>query len=86
MSEVRCLTLHRGRFEKTRLYKVKKNWKIIFKLAPEFLAQSDISFHINYPVDGENFCREKYQSVNIKVRSYVSRGLASLLADLGWQE
>lgn len=79
--------MHRGRFEKTRLYKVKKNWKIIFKLAPEFLAESDISFHINYPVDGENFCREKYQSVNIKVQmGNISRGLASLPAYLGWQE
>ena len=67
MSEVRSLTLHRGRFEKTRLYKVKKGWKIIFKLAPEFLSESDISFHINCSADGENFCREKYQNILIKV-------------------
>ena len=69
MSEVRSLTLHRGRFEKTRLYKVKKGWKIIFKLALEFLAESDISFHINCPADGENFCREKYRNILIKVYS-----------------
>ena len=71
MSEVRCLTLHRGRFEKTRLYKVKKDWTILFKLAPEFLSDSDISFHINYPVDGEKFCREKYQNINIKVQGEI---------------
>ena len=71
MSEVRSLTLHKGRFEKTRLYKVKKGWKILFKLAPEFLAESDISFHINSPAaaDGENFCREKYQNILIKVHN-----------------
>ena len=69
MSKVRGLTLHKGRFEKTRLYKVKKGWKIIFKLAPEFLAESNISLHTNYPADGTEFRREKYQNVNIKVRS-----------------
>ena len=83
MSEVRCLTLHKGRFEKTKLYKVKKGWRIIFKLAPEFLAEADINFYINYPAEGEHFCREKYQNVSIKVHMKYSKILCQILAS-GW--
>ena len=62
-SEARALTLHKGRFDKCNLYKVKKGCAIVFTFAPEFLADDNISLFINYPVDGAQFERNKYQNI-----------------------
>ena len=69
--EERVLTLHKGRFEKSTLYKVKKGWKILFKFSPEFLADDDLSLYINYPENGAQFERKKYQNIYSKEESCV---------------
>ena len=61
--KVKALTLHKGRFDKCTLYKVKKGCQILFILAPEFLADDNISLFINYPLDGAQFDRQKYQNI-----------------------
>ena len=63
MAEVRELTLHRGRFEKSTLYKVKKGWRVVLRLGPEFLAVDNIRLMTNYPGDGETFDRNKYRDI-----------------------
>ena len=63
MAEVRELTLYRGRFEKSNLYKVKKGWRVVLSLGPEFLAVDNIRLMTNYPVDGDTFDRNKYRDI-----------------------
>ena len=63
MAEVRELTLHRGRFEKSILYKVKKGWRVVLRLGPEFLAVDNIRLMTNYPGDGKTFDRNKYRDI-----------------------
>ena len=59
-AEVRSLTLKRGKFEKSTLYKVKKGWKVKFKFSPEFLPEDNLSLLINFPIEGASFIRDKY--------------------------
>ena len=61
--ETRELTLRKGRFDKSVIYRVKKHWSVIFKLAPEFLEDETLSIFINYPEDGSQFDRDKYQDI-----------------------
>ena len=69
--KVRALTLNKGRFDKCTLYKVKKGCQILFILAPEFLADDNISLFINYPENGAQFERKKYQNIYRKEDSCV---------------
>lgn len=62
-TETRELTLRKGRFEKSVIYRVKKHWSVIFKLAPEFFEDETLSIFINYPEDGSQFDRDKYQDI-----------------------
>ena len=66
--EPRELTLSKGRFDKSVIYKVEKHNSVIFKLAPEFLEDETVSIFINYPEDGSQFDRDKYQDI-FKVKS-----------------
>ena len=66
--EPRELTLRKGRFDKSVIYKVEKHSSVIFKLAPEFLEDETVSIFINYPEDGSQFDRDKYQDI-FKVKS-----------------
>ena len=61
--EIRELTLRKGRFNKSTILKVKKGWSVIFKLAPEFFEHKALSLLINYPEDGKQFERDKYQDI-----------------------
>ena len=61
--ETRELTLRKGRFEKSVIYRVKKHGSVVFKLAPEFLEDETLSIFINYPEDGSQFDRDKYQDI-----------------------
>ena len=61
--ETRELTLRKGRFDKSVIYRVKKHWSVIFKLAPEFFEDETLSIFINYPEDGSQFDRDKYQDI-----------------------
>ena len=61
--ETRELTLRKGRFDKSVIYKVKKHDSVIFKLAPEFFEDETLSIFINYPEDGSQFDRDKYQDI-----------------------
>ena len=62
-TETRELTLRKGRFEKSVIYRVKKHGSVVFKLAPEFLEDETVSIFINYPEDGSQFDRDKYQDI-----------------------
>ena len=62
-AEVRSLTLKRGKFEKSTLYKVKKGWKVKFKFSPEFLPEDTLSLLINFPIEGASFIRDKYYDI-----------------------
>ena len=64
MAEVRQLVLEKGRFEKSVLYRVKKGWRIIFTLGPEFLADSNTLVMINYPAADGVFDRNKYVNLS----------------------
>ena len=61
--ETRELTLRKGRFEKSVIYRVKKHGSVVFKLAPEFLEDETVSIFINYPEEGSQFDRDKYQDI-----------------------
>ena len=49
--EVRELSLSKGKFEESVLYKLKKRWVLRFKLGPDCLAE-DVTLYTNYPHDG----------------------------------
>ena len=72
--EVRELILRKGRFNKSTILKVKKGWSVVFKLAPEFLEHKTLSPLINYPEEGNQFSRDKYQDVFKVNCSDVSQG------------
>ena len=74
--EVRTLTLHKGRFEKSVLYKVKKGWRVKFQLAPEFLAEENLALFTNYPVDGSEFDRNKYHDIYSEDSCHLDLALA----------
>ena len=81
-TETRELTLRKGRFEKSVIYRVKKHGSVVFKLAPEFLEDETVSIFINYPEDGSQFDRDKYQDIykvcrNQKEKKYRNYSLLS---------
>ena len=61
--ETRELTLRKGRFDKSVIYRVKKYWSVIFKLAPEFFEDKTLRILVNYPEDGRQFDRDRYQDI-----------------------
>ena len=64
MTEVRRLELVKGRHDKSVLYKVAKGTKVLFKLGPEFLAESSIKVMTNYPVvEGGQYDRSVYTDI-----------------------
>ena len=75
-TETRELTLRKGRFEKSVIYRVKKHWSVIFKLAPEFFEDETLSIFINYPEDGSQFDRDKYQDIfKVKKKKEIKHNL-----------
>ena len=74
--EVRTLTLHKGRFEKSVLCKVKKGWRVKFQLAPEFLSEENLALFTNYPVDGSEFDRDKYHNIYSEDSCHLDLGQA----------
>ena len=49
--EIRELTLSKGKFEESVLYKLKKSWVLRFKLGPDCLAEN-VRLFTNHPPAG----------------------------------
>ena len=64
MTEVRQLVLVKGRHDKSVLYKVAKGTRVVFKLGPEFLPETNIKVMTNYPVEeGSRYERSVYRDI-----------------------
>eukprot|EP00092_Neocalanus_flemingeri_P012105 GFUD01013053.1.p1 GENE.GFUD01013053.1~~GFUD01013053.1.p1 ORF type:complete len:1475 (+),score=544.67 GFUD01013053.1:73-4497(+) len=55
----RELSLNKGKFEESVLYKLKKDWVLRFKLGPDCLAEN-VSIFTNYPPAGCEYHRTSY--------------------------